>query len=149
MVVVLYMVDNTLNSTLPNKQNKVGNKLLEGLFSLVPVFPVLDVEPRHKFKIIVKTEGAEPYDEIQKEAAEIILNFEYTPTYPDEPPIMEVVPVENIEDEELTDLRERLQEQVCMLRYVTQQLYLETAEKFKNCTSLVNRQEFGFNVCLC
>lgn len=83
------------------------------LYSLVFYFTVLDVEPRHKFKIIVKTEGAEPYDEIQKEAAEIILNFEYTPTYPDEPPIMEVFPGDNIEDEELADLRDQLEEQVC------------------------------------
>lgn len=50
--------------------------------------------------------------ELEVAPAEISLNFEYTPTYPDEPPIMEVLPEENIEDEELEDLREQLQEQV-------------------------------------
>lgn len=62
----------------------------------------------------MKSEGSDPYDDLQVEAAEITLHFEYTPTYPDEPPIMEVTPVENIEDEDLKDLRMQLQEQVCI-----------------------------------
>lgn len=44
--------------------------------------------------------------------AAITLRFEYTPTYPDEPPLMQVLPEENIEEEELEDLREQLEEQV-------------------------------------
>lgn len=76
-------------------------------------FAVLEVEPFHKFRIRVKTEGSEFGSELEVSPAEISLNFEYTPTYPDEPPQMEVVPGENIEDEELEGLREQLQEQVC------------------------------------
>lgn len=75
-------------------------------------FAVLDVEPYHKFRIRVKSEGSEFGSELEVGPAEISLNFEYTPTYPDEPPLMEVLPEDNIEDEELEGLREQLQEQV-------------------------------------
>ncbi|KAG7155349.1 RWD domain-containing protein 1-like [Homarus americanus] len=88
------------------------NNEIEALESIYPdEFEILDVEPRHKFKISVKSEGSDPYDELKVEPAEIVLSFEYTPTYPDEPPIMEVIPVENIEEEELSDLREQLEAQ--------------------------------------
>ncbi|XP_071539898.1 RWD domain-containing protein 1 [Panulirus ornatus] len=88
------------------------NNEIEALESIYPEeFEILDVEPQHKFKISVKSEGSDPYDDLQVEAAEITLHFEYTPTYPDEPPVMEVTPIENIEDEDLEDLRVQLQEQ--------------------------------------
>ena len=79
-------------------------------FFLFPV--VLETDPHHKFKISVKSEGSEPYADLTVEAAEITLHFEYTSTYPDEPPVMEVIPVENIEDEDLEGLRRELVTQV-------------------------------------
>lgn len=85
---------------------------IEALESIYPdEFEILDTDPHHKFKICVKSEGSEPYADLLVEPAEIILNFEYTSNYPDEPPVMEVIPVENIEDEELEDLRTELVEQ--------------------------------------
>ncbi|XP_050701183.1 RWD domain-containing protein 1-like [Eriocheir sinensis] len=88
------------------------NNEIEALESIYPEeFEILEVDPYHKFRISVKTEGSEVGSELEVAPAEISLNFEYTPTYPDEPPIMEVLPEENIEDEELEDLREQLQEQ--------------------------------------
>ncbi|XP_045586211.1 RWD domain-containing protein 1 [Procambarus clarkii] len=85
---------------------------IEALESIYPEeFEILDVEPRHKFKIIVKSEGSDSLDDIKAEPAEIALNFEYTPSYPDEPPIMEIIPIENVEEEDLDDLREQLQAQ--------------------------------------
>ncbi|XP_063613680.1 RWD domain-containing protein 1-like [Penaeus indicus] len=88
------------------------NNEIEALESIYPEeFEIIDIEPRHKFRITVKSEGSDPYDEIQTLPATIILNFEYTPTYPDEPPVMEVIAVENIEEEELDDLRTKLNEQ--------------------------------------
>ncbi|KAK7077608.1 RWD domain-containing protein 1, partial [Halocaridina rubra] len=85
---------------------------IEALESIYPEeFEILETEPHHKFKITVKSEESEPYAVMPIEAAEIILNFEYTSTYPDEPPVMEVIPVDNIEDEDLEELRMQLQEQ--------------------------------------
>lgn len=82
---------------------------IEALESIYPdEFEILETDPQHKFKISVKSEGSEPYADLTVEAAEITLHFEYTSTYPDEPPVMEVVPVENIEDEELEGLRREL-----------------------------------------
>ncbi|KAG0726399.1 hypothetical protein GWK47_036679 [Chionoecetes opilio] len=40
-------------------------------------------------------------NELEVSPAAITLRFEYTPTYPDEPPLMEVLPEENMEEEEL------------------------------------------------
>ncbi|XP_066972331.1 RWD domain-containing protein 1 [Macrobrachium rosenbergii] len=79
---------------------------IEALESIYPdEFEILETDPHHKFKISVKSEGSEPYAELHVDPAEITLLFEYTSTYPDEPPVMEVLPVENIEDEELEGLR--------------------------------------------
>ncbi|KAG0729526.1 RWD domain-containing protein 1 [Chionoecetes opilio] len=72
---------------------------------------ILEAEPRHKFKIRVETEGSDVGSELEVSPAAITLRFEYTPTYPDEPPLMEVLPEENMEEEELEHLKEQLMEQ--------------------------------------
>lgn len=88
------------------------NNEVEALESIYPEeFEILDVEPRHKFRISVKSEGSDSLDDIKAEPAEIALIFEYTPKYPEEPPIMEIIPVDNVDEEELEDLREQLQAQ--------------------------------------
>ncbi|KAK8388892.1 hypothetical protein O3P69_020682 [Scylla paramamosain] len=88
------------------------NNEIEALESIYPEeFEILEIEPQHKFKIRVQTEGSDVGSELEVAPAAITLRFEYTPTYPDEPPLMQVVPEENIEEEELEDLREQLKEQ--------------------------------------
>ena len=55
---------------------------------------------------------SDDYEEDTTTGACLSLTFEYTPNYPDEPPLMEITPVENIEDEELEELRTQLVKQV-------------------------------------
>lgn len=85
------------------------------LSELTKVFSiVLETEPYHKFKIRVKTEGVEGEGEGDgtPSSAEISLTFQYTASYPDQPPALEVAAVDNVEDEELDELRHRLDEEV-------------------------------------
>ncbi|RXG53543.1 RWD domain-containing protein 1 [Armadillidium vulgare] len=71
---------------------------------------LLEQEPLHKFKIVVKSED---YEESTDEGigAAVDLIFEYTPSYPDEPPLLEINPLHNLDDDDIEILRNRLQEQ--------------------------------------
>lgn len=82
---------------------------LTNLFSIV-----LETEPYHKFRIRVKTEGVEGEGEGDgtPASAEISLTFQYTASYPDQPPALEVAAVDNVEDQDLDELRQRLDEEV-------------------------------------
>ncbi|MCL4123291.1 UNVERIFIED_CONTAM: hypothetical protein GTU68_003601 [Idotea baltica] len=73
-------------------------------------FQILETEPLYKFKIIVKSEDYDEEDD-ENEGAAVDLIFEYTPTYPDEPPVVEVCPVHNLEDQNIEDLKNELLEQ--------------------------------------
>ncbi|XP_076062423.1 RWD domain-containing protein 1 isoform X2 [Oratosquilla oratoria] len=71
------------------------------------VWKVLETEPFHKFRILVKTECTTD----EEEGACISMVFEYTASYPDEPPVMEVTPEENITEEQIQDLITELEAQ--------------------------------------
>ncbi|KAK3867708.1 hypothetical protein Pcinc_026855 [Petrolisthes cinctipes] len=89
------------------------NNEIEALESIYPEeFEILETEPYHKFRIRVKTEGGEDEEEGTPASAEISLTFQYTSNYPDQPPALEVTAVDNVEDEELDELRQRLDEEV-------------------------------------
>ncbi|KAL7637480.1 UNVERIFIED_CONTAM: hypothetical protein RMT77_012208 [Armadillidium vulgare] len=84
---------------------------IEALDSIYPnEFQILEQEPLHKFKIVVKSED---YEESTDEGigAAVDLIFEYTPSYPDEPPLLEINPLHNLDDDDIEILRNRLQEQ--------------------------------------
>lgn len=78
-----------------------------------PFSTVLETEPYHKFRIRVRTEGVEGEGEDGTPgSAEISLTFQYTACYPDQPPALEVAAVDCLEDQDLDELRQRLDEEV-------------------------------------
>ena len=74
---------------------------------------MLDSSP-HKYSILVKASSSQVYDEAEEvEGVSLKLQFQYPDTYPDVPPLMEFVDVENLdEDTELDELRKRLEQDV-------------------------------------
>ncbi|KAK4309770.1 hypothetical protein Pmani_018617 [Petrolisthes manimaculis] len=100
----------THEDTMTDYKEEQNNEI-EALESIYPEeFEILETDPYHKFRIRVKTEGGE--DEGEPASAEISLTFQYTSNYPDQPPALEVTAVDNVEDDELDELRQRLDEEV-------------------------------------
>lgn len=95
------------------------NNEVEALESIYPEeFELLSAEPHHKFTILVKSSnyvGTTEEDEDEPEEPEpgacLTLCFEYTPKYPDDPPLMEIEEPDNVEEEDLPALRSLLEEQ--------------------------------------
>nr|CAG4642098.1 EOG090X0F6V [Eurycercus lamellatus] len=79
------------------------------IFSLESIYPdeleILEEEPFHQFKLQVKSEG---HDEEEQIGYACGLKFTYTPTYPEEVPIVEVIDDVNLDDEQLERLKDRL-----------------------------------------
>lgn len=80
---------------------------------------MLSSEPLQKFTILVKSsnyigpsDDEEDEPAMQEAGACLKLCFEYTPKYPDEPPLMEIEDLVNIEEDDLPPLRILLEEQV-------------------------------------
>lgn len=69
---------------------------------------VLEEDPYHQFKLSVKSEGHNPDDGIGYSCA---LKFTYTPTYPEEPPLVEILDDVNLDDEQLERLKDRLEKE--------------------------------------
>lgn len=71
-------------------------------------FIVLEEEPFHQFKLDVKSEG---HDEEAAIGYACSLKFTYTPTYPEEVPIVEIIDDVGLDDEQLERLKERLEKE--------------------------------------
>lgn len=69
---------------------------------------VLEEEPYHQFKLPVRSEG---HDEDPEKGYSCSLKFTYTPTYPEEPPVVEIMDDVNLDDEQLQRLKERLEKE--------------------------------------
>jgi len=85
------------------------NNEIEALESIYPnEFEVLETEPLHKFSIEIKSDysSGEYGEEIDQACISLVI--EYTPSYPDDQPVMEIIPVENIEEDDLEELRTQL-----------------------------------------
>ncbi|XP_014213752.1 RWD domain-containing protein 1 [Copidosoma floridanum] len=72
-------------------------------------FEVLEVEPFHKFSIVIKSEEYEPDTD---NGLSCRLEVTYTAKYPDEPPIVSIEEEENFEDGLVEKLMEHLSEQI-------------------------------------
>ncbi|XP_054258810.1 RWD domain-containing protein 1 [Macrosteles quadrilineatus] len=70
---------------------------------------ILSLEPYHIFVIPVKSDD---YDEDSSAGISCRLRFEYTPNYPEEPPIIDIEDTVGLEDDDEQTLRHHLQEQV-------------------------------------
>nr|CAG4651385.1 EOG090X0F6V [Simocephalus serrulatus]SVE94544.1 EOG090X0F6V [Simocephalus serrulatus] len=79
------------------------------IFSLESIYPdeleILEEEPFHQFKLQVKSEG---HDEEQEIGYSCSLKFTYTPTYPEEVPVIEIMDDVGLDDEQLERLKDRL-----------------------------------------
>ncbi|XP_002741801.1 RWD domain-containing protein 1-like [Saccoglossus kowalevskii] len=86
------------------------NNEIEALASIYPdEFTALSEDP-HRFKVIISSENT---DEDGEDAAiTITLQFTYTPRYPDEGPVMEVISADNLDEEDISSILQLLQEQV-------------------------------------
>lgn len=69
---------------------------------------VLEEEPYHQFKLEVKSEG---HDEEEGIGYGCSLRFTYTPTYPEEIPVIEIIDDACLDDEQLERLKERLEKE--------------------------------------
>lgn len=82
-------------------------------------FLVLEEEPYHQFKIRVKSEN---HDEEQGIGYACSLKFTYTPTYPEEIPVIEIIEDSGLDDEQLQRFKEGLEkeaeENLGMVMYV-------------------------------
>ncbi|KAF2357092.1 RWD domain [Trinorchestia longiramus] len=90
------------------------NNEVEALEAIYPEeFQLLTDKPLHKFTILVKSSTYQGNDESSdvEPGACLTLQFEYTPKYPDEPPLMEILEPDNIEEEECEPLKQLLEEQ--------------------------------------
>nr|CAG4638781.1 EOG090X0F6V [Cyclestheria hislopi] len=80
------------------------------IFSLESIYPeefeVLEDDPYHQFKINVKSEGHTADNDIGYSCS---LKCTYTPTYPDEVPVIDIIDVIGLDDEQLLRLREALE----------------------------------------
>nr|ALS04740.1 RWD domain-containing protein 1 [Pseudodiaptomus poplesia] len=65
----------------------------------------------HRFTIPIKTEDFDP-DEDENPGRMVLVKFELTPTYPAEPPIIEMEEEENMEEELLDELKAFMESQV-------------------------------------
>ena len=72
------------------------------------VYLVLEEEPYHSFKLAVKSEG---FDEEEDIGYACGLKFTYTPTYPDEVPLVEIMDDVGMDDEQLQRLQEVLEKE--------------------------------------
>nr|CAG4646625.1 EOG090X0F6V [Macrothrix elegans] len=79
------------------------------IFSLESIYPdelqILEEEPFHQFKLQVKSEG---HNEDEGIGYACSLKFTYTPTYPEEPPVVEILDDVGLDDEQLERLKDRL-----------------------------------------
>nr|CAG4638101.1 EOG090X0F6V [Chydorus sphaericus] len=82
------------------------------IFSLESIYPdeliILEEEPFHQFTLSVKSEGHDADDSIGYSCT---LKFTYTPTYPEEPPLVEVTEDVNMDDEQIERLRGSLEKE--------------------------------------
>merc|ERR1712071_383890 len=89
------------------KEEQVGE-----IFSLECIYPdeleILEEEPYHSFKLGVKSEG---FDEEEDIGYACGLKFTYTPTYPDEVPLVEIMDDVGMDDEQLQRLQEVLEKE--------------------------------------
>merc|ERR1712071_687236 len=89
------------------KEEQVGE-----IFSLECIYPdeleILEEEPYHSFKLGVKSEG---FDEEEDIGYACTLKFTYTPTYPEEIPIIEIMDDVGMDDEQLQRLQEVLEKE--------------------------------------
>ncbi|BES95017.1 unnamed protein product [Nesidiocoris tenuis] len=69
---------------------------------------ILSTQPLHSFSIPIKSDD---YDEEESSGIHCLLKFEYTPTYPEEIPIIEVEDVENLDESKVEELQEFLIQQ--------------------------------------
>ena len=69
-------------------------------------FLVIEEEPYHQFKLQVKSEGHDAETEIGYGCS---LKFTYTPSYPDEALIVEILDAVNMDDMQIERLKERLE----------------------------------------
>lgn len=65
----------------------------------------MEEEPFHQFKLQVKSEGHDEEEEIGYSCS---LKFTYTPTYPEEVPVIEIMEDVGLDDEQLERLKDRL-----------------------------------------
>jgi RWD domain len=70
------------------------------------IFLVIEEEPYHQFKLQVKSEGHDPETEVGYGCS---LKFTYTPNYPDETLIVEILDAVNMDDMQIERLKERLE----------------------------------------
>lgn len=68
---------------------------------------ILTTEPLYSFTIPIKSED---YEE-GATGLSFLLTFEYTPTYPEEVPIIDVEDIENLDESNLNELKEFLEQQ--------------------------------------
>nr|SVE78540.1 EOG090X0F6V [Daphnia lumholtzi]SVE79169.1 EOG090X0F6V [Daphnia lumholtzi] len=82
------------------------------IFSLESIYPdeleVLEEEPFHQFKLHVKSEG---HDEEEGIGYACDLKFTYTPTYPEEIPVIEIMDDIGLDDEQLERLKDHLEKE--------------------------------------
>jgi len=82
---------------------------IEALESIYPdEFEVLETKPHHKFSVEIKSDFVPNEYGVEIDQACISLIIGYTATYPDDQPVMEIIPIENIEEEDLEELRTEL-----------------------------------------
>nr|CAG4648933.1 EOG090X0F6V [Polyphemus pediculus] len=82
------------------------------IFSLESIYPdeleILEQEPYYQFKLRVKSEG---HDEDEDIGYACSLKFSYTPTYPDEVPVVEIMDDVGMDDEQLERLQDVLEKE--------------------------------------
>ena len=69
---------------------------------------MLEEEPYHQFTLSVRSEGHEQNPDVGYSCT---LKFAYTPTYPEEPPNIDITDDVNLDDEQLQRLKERLEKE--------------------------------------
>ena len=85
---------------------EIYSLLLNWMLFNVCFFLVIEEEPYHQFKLQVKSEGHDAETEIGYGCS---LKFTYTPSYPDEALIVEILDAVNMDDMQIERLKERLE----------------------------------------
>nr|CAG4643545.1 EOG090X0F6V [Ilyocryptus agilis] len=79
------------------------------IFSLESIYPeelmILEEEPFHQFKLEVKSEG---HNKDMQIGYSCCLKFTYTPTYPEEVPVIEILDDFGLDDEQLERMKDTL-----------------------------------------